>query len=192
MQDDAEAFALLVARWQAPLCRLCARMLGDTHRAEDLTQEAFTKLFASRSRYQPSARFSTYLWQIGLNLCRDELRKRGRNREDSVAPDEVEVLLEESSLSPDAGSSPDTLISAEERALQVQAALAQLPGSYREVLILRHYEGLKFREIAEVLEIPEGTVKSRMVEALNRMASLLHGARAPGCGDRIRDEHFVL
>lgn len=189
---DAEAFALLVSRWRAPVQNLCWRMLGDSHRAEDLTQETFARLFSRRAQYRPAARFSTYLWQIALNLCRDELRRRGRNLEDSFPGEAVEELPRESALGEPESPGPDTQLSEQERAQSVRDALAKLPPLYREVLVLRHYEGLKFREIAAVLEIPEGTVKSRMVEALDRMAALLERS---GGGDPVprRDqESFVL
>lgn len=189
---DAEAFAVLVARWQVPVQNLCWRMLGDRHRAEDLTQETFARLFSRRAQYRPAARFSTYLWQIALNLCRDELRRRGRNREDTFSGEAVEELPRESALAEPEIPGPDAQLSEQERAQSVRDALAQLPPLYREVVVLRHYEGLKFREIAAVLEIPEGTVKSRMVEALDRMAVLLERS---GGGDPVprRDlENFVL
>src|SRR5687768_3488915 len=81
MEDDPQAFARLVERWQGPIQRLCARMLGDAHRAEDLTQEAFVRVFARRKDYEPVSRFSTFLWRIALNLCYDELRKIKRRGE---------------------------------------------------------------------------------------------------------------
>ena len=189
---DAEAFALLVARWQAPVQSLCWRMLGDRHRAEDLTQETFARLFSRRAQYRPAARFSTYLWQIALNLCRDELRRRGRNREDSFPGEAVEELPRESALAEPESPRPDIQLSEQERAQSVRDALAQLSPLYREVLVLRHYEGLKFREIAAVLEIPEGTVKSRMVEALDRMAALLERGGGSDPVPRRDLENFVL
>ena len=83
MEDDPEAFALLVKRWQGPIQNLCTRMLGDAHRGEDLAQEAFAKVFARRKDYVPSSKFSTFLWRVALNLCYDELRRRNRRRETS-------------------------------------------------------------------------------------------------------------
>jgi len=65
MYDDPQAFARLVARWEKPIQRLCARMTGDPHRAEDLTQTAFARVFARRANWEPSGRFSTFLWRIG-------------------------------------------------------------------------------------------------------------------------------
>ena len=72
-QDDPAAFATLMRRWQEPIRRLCERMTGDHHRAEDLAQEAFTRVFARRKDYQPQGKFSTFLWRIALNLCHDDL-----------------------------------------------------------------------------------------------------------------------
>ena len=75
-QDDPRAFAQLVRRWEGHIRDLCARMTGDPHTGEDLTQEAFARVFAKRASYRQSARFSTWLWRIALNVCYDELRRR--------------------------------------------------------------------------------------------------------------------
>src|SRR5213082_1781467 len=83
-QDDESAFAQLVRRWEGPIQRLCLRMTGDLHRGEDLAQEAFSRVFAKRKDYQPSGKFSTWLWRIALNLCYDELRRRQRREETSL------------------------------------------------------------------------------------------------------------
>src|SRR5687767_10792544 len=80
-QDDHHAFARLVACWEQPSFRLCARMLGDTHRGEDLKQEVFVRVFARRMHFSVNGRFSTWLWRIALNLCYDELRRTKRRGE---------------------------------------------------------------------------------------------------------------
>jgi RNA polymerase sigma-70 factor (ECF subfamily) len=170
MDDDPQAFARLVERWQGPIQRLCIKMLGDAHRAEDLTQEAFARVFARRKDYQPAGRFSTFLWRIALNLCYDELRKIKRRGESSLEGS-ADERGETDFMADTAG--PDLQVVADERAEHVRRALLQIPEPYRVVVVLRHYEGLKFREIGEVLDIPEGTVKSRMVEALNQLSRLL-------------------
>lgn len=170
MDDDPQAFARLVERWQGPIQRLCIKMLGDAHRAEDLTQEAFARVFARRKDYQPAGRFSTFLWRIALNLCYDELRKIKRRGESSLEGG-ADERGETDFMADTAG--PDLQVVADERAEHVRRALLQIPEPYRVVVVLRHYEGLKFREIGEVLDIPEGTVKSRMVEALNQLSRLL-------------------
>jgi len=170
MDDDPQAFARLVERWQGPIQRLCIKMLGDAHRAEDLTQEAFARVFARRKDYEPAGRFSTFLWRIALNLCYDELRKIKRRGESSLEGG-ADERGETDFMADTAG--PDLQVVADERAEHVRRALLQIPEPYRVVVVLRHYEGLKFREIGEVLDIPEGTVKSRMVEALNQLSRLL-------------------
>jgi RNA polymerase sigma-70 factor (ECF subfamily) len=172
LQDDPAAFALLVKRWQLPVQRLCERMLADEHRAEDLSQEAFARVFAVRKNYQPASKFSTFLWRITLNLCYDELRHRRRLREIPLEPADSEEapLL---AVLPAREFSPDEQALRNEQAALVRRALLQLADPYRAVVVLRHYEDLKFREIAEVLEIPEGTVKSRMAEAMTQLHQLL-------------------
>ncbi len=171
--DDHAAFAQLVARWEQPIQRLCARMTGDLHRAEDLAQEAFSRVFSRRRDYQPAAKFSTWLWRIAINLCHDELRRRQRRPEHPLEPEGDDGADGAAVQFPGQGLSPAEVVEKLEQAEIVRRALLQLPETYREVVVLRHYEGLKFHEIAEVLGIPEGTVKSRMFEALDRLGGIL-------------------
>jgi RNA polymerase sigma-70 factor (ECF subfamily) len=169
--DDRD-FSLLVERWEKPIWRLCARMIGDVHRAEDLKQEAFSRVFEKRGDYNPAARFSTWLWRIALNLCYDELRRRERRRafviesDGQAATKALEDFVAEGPL-------PDARAAQLEEGQLVRQALLELPEIYRTVLVLRHYEGLKLARIAEVLEVPEGTVNSRMAEALAQLTRLL-------------------
>jgi RNA polymerase sigma-70 factor, ECF subfamily len=173
MQDDAEAFALLVERWEGPIQNLCTRMLGDAHRGEDVAQETFVRVFAKRKEYEARAKFSTFLWRVALNLCYDELRRRDRRRELPL-DGEFDERVEENASD---ALPPDAALARDETAERVRDALMTLPETYRSVLVLRHYEDLKFREIADVLGIPEGTVKSRMAEGLTQLARLLESAR---------------
>ena len=174
-QDDAEAFAHLVNKWQTPIQRLCVRMLGDAHRGEDLAQEAFARLYAKRHDYQPAARFSTYLWRVAMNLCYDELRRLKRRPETSLdaeafdGDESISILDAHASVE----TTPEHELENRERAEIVRHALQKLPEHYRAVVVLRHYQDLKFREIADVLEIPEGTVKSRMAEGLQQLSEIL-------------------
>ncbi len=174
---DAAAFGELVHRWQEPIQRLCTRMTGDLHRGEDLAQEAFLRVFTKRQDYRPQGKFSTWLWQIALNLCRDEARYQRRHPViswESPGADAEAPSVHDPETSQ---ASPDTDVARLEQAEIVRKALSQLDEAYRVVVILRHYEGLRFAEIAEILGIPEGTVKSRMVEALHRLAPHLHHLR---------------
>jgi RNA polymerase sigma-70 factor (ECF subfamily) len=186
-EDDERAFAQLVRRWEGPIQRLCWRMIGDVHRGEDLAQETFARVFAKRKDYQPSGKFSTWLWRIALNLCYDELRRRQRREEsslDGMSGEAVAAL--EAFVAPE--TPPDKSLVDRERSELVRSALMQLSEGYRTVLVLRHYENLKFREIAGVLDVPEGTVKSRMAEALTQMGRLLKPMLAVG-PKRILNKH---
>ena len=170
--DDHAEFGRLVRRWEQPIRRLCVRMTGDTERGEDLKQDTFLRLFERRKDYEPSGRFSTFLWRIALNLCYDELRRRRRSREvlsknlDPAIENDIEECATEA-------PAPDINAAASEEGQLVRQALMRMPDIYRSVLILRHYEGLKLSKIAEILQIPEGTVNSRMAEALARLSRLL-------------------
>lgn len=173
MQDDPHAFAQLVERWQKPIQSLCARMVGNSHQAEDLAQEAFTRIFLRRKDYQVSGKFATFLWRVALNLCYDELRRVNRRHESALIEEDPDGETRATHVPADIAPGPDSALVQNERAEIVRRALLQLAEPYRAVVVLRHYEGLKFREIADVLEIPEGTAKSRMAEALTQLNKLL-------------------
>ncbi len=169
-RNDLDAFAQLASRWQKPIHALCWRMTGDSHLAEDLAQETFSRIFAKRADYRAEARFSTFIWRIALNLCYDELRRRQRHGEVPLPEMETEPGGEKPHATyASEAPGPDAELMVRERADLVRAALLRLSEPCRAVVVLRHYENLKFREIAEVLNIPEGTVKSRMVEALDQL-----------------------
>lgn len=193
--DDHQEFARLLKRWEEPIRRLCARMTGDVHRAEDLKQETFSRLFEKRKQYQPGGRFSTYLWRIALNLCHDELRRRSRRFQLDSADAGNAAEIEECA---DDVPAPDAQVANMEEGEYVRQALLSLPEIYRTVLVLRHYENLKLSEIAEVLDIPKGTVNSRIAEALTRMSRLLeaklakHSEPARASTKPPKSEAFVL
>jgi len=166
MEDDAEAFALLVQRWQEPIFRLCARMVGDASRAEDLTQEIFAKVFTKRREFKPDSKFSTWLWRVALNHCYDELRRLKRRNETSL-DEEVESEFAAVELTPDAQAAID------EECDLVRRGLMRLPEILRTVLALRYCEGLKLREIGEILDLPESTVQSRVALGLAQITRIL-------------------
>ena len=170
--DDHQEFARLVRRWEEPIRRLCSRMTGDPHRGEDLKQDTFVRVFEKRKEYQPNARFSTFLWRVALNLCYDELRRQQRRQEllHQPAAGEPECEFPEPIAEIPA---PDLRAAQLEEGELVRQAVLQLPEIYRTVVILRHYEDLRLAKIAEILEIPEGTVNSRLAEALSRLSRSL-------------------
>ena len=167
-EDHDASFNLLVERWQERIRALCIRMTGDMHTAEDLVQETFARVFEKRKAFRGDSKFSTWLWRIALNQCYDELRRQQRHPH---APDDDyrnSILLQTID-----STTPRVQAQQQEEAELVRDALMELGENYRTVLVLRHYEGLKLREIAEVLEIPEGTVNSRMAEGLVQLSRIL-------------------
>jgi len=171
-ETDFRAFDLLVTRWQDRLRQLCFRMTGDSHAARDMTQETFARLYAKRHHFKQDGPFSAYLRRIAVNLCCDELRRRRRM---TTEPLEGFLMVQAPPLEyPERPElSPDNRLARAEEEDFVRQALAQLPEIYRAVIVLRHYENLKLRQVAEILEIPEGTVNSRMAEALVRLNGML-------------------
>jgi RNA polymerase sigma factor (sigma-70 family) len=167
-EEDHGAFARLVQRWEEPIRRLCVRMTGEVERGEDLKQETFMRLFERRKEYRPISKFSTFLWRVALNRCYDELRRQGRRREFLAEGEQTEAGEAAAE-----GPGPDLEAAVREEGQLVRQAVLGLPEIYRAVILLRHYEDLKLAAIAEILEIPEGTVNSRLAEALTRLSRAL-------------------
>ncbi|SRR6266849_2353624 len=155
-RGDAAAFEELVRRWQAPIARFLARQVGRTELVADLCQEVFLRVFRAGSRYRATGAFSTWLYQIALNVARDAGRRRRQpaplDNHEPAEPGQSEAYSEQREL-----------------AEAVATALAELPAAQREVLVLRHYEGMNFEEIARVLGTPASTLKSRFAAALERL-----------------------
>lgn len=176
-QDDHAAFALLVERWREKIRQLCIRMTGNVHTGDDMAQEVFARVFDKRREFRAASKFSTWLWRIAVNRCHDEMRRPvNRATTESMDDEGSTVVLD---IVADQRTPCESLATQEEAEF-VRRALMQLSEHYRAVLVLRHYEGLKLREIAEVLEVPEGTVSSRMAEALSQLTLLLEPTLAPG------------
>lgn len=169
---DTDSLGTLVLRWQEPLFRFVYRMLPRTEDARDICQETFLRVLKKAHRFQEGSRFSTWMYQIALNLCRDKLRKRKRWKLVMVRDREFDERV----ATPDPAAcadDPARVVQSREESAAVLRALRQLPDEQREVLVLKEFEGLKFREIAELLGCPESTVKSRMYYGLNGMRTAL-------------------
>lgn len=158
---DREAFVILVRRHQNSLVNFFRRM-GDYSDAEDLAQETFVRLFKYRNRYQPTAAFKTFLYLLARRAWIDHVRKQGRRRK-------VHEELAESQM---AETGADTPAFSEAKA-RAQAALNRLPDDMRTVVIMSIYRGFKYREIAQMLKIPLGTVKTRMFYALKKLKEVM-------------------
>lgn len=166
---DVSAFDELVMRWDRKIQGAIYRILGSEEEARDLCQEAFLKAYKALPGFKGEARFSSWLYQIALNLCRDRMRRRkGRT---FVSFDELQNpdLAQRSTLEPSALD----LVEAADLSRAVAAAMATLPADQRQVIVLKEYEGFTFMEIAQVLDLPLSTVKTRLYRGLVQLRERL-------------------
>ncbi len=158
----------------ARVYRLCLRLLGRESDAEDATQEVFLKLFERIESFSGEARFSTWLHRLTVNHCLHRLEREQRRRTAALPDDERDHPL-------DQGASPFDQVSRTEARETLQALLQRLSGEHRAVLVLREIEGLSYQELSTALEIPVGTVMSRLARAREQLVRLAH-TRAPRRG----------
>jgi RNA polymerase sigma-70 factor (ECF subfamily) len=175
---DAAAFEELFKALRGRTFQVARSLVGSREDALDLTQEAFTKLYTARASYDPAQPFLPWFHRILRNACFSFLRKHGRLRARSLQAldeDGDEHVMQLEDPAPPVGNQ---LEAADERQL-FQRALARLAPRDREILALRHYEDLSYKEIATALEIPEGTVMSRLFHARRRLRELLEPVLGP-------------
>ncbi len=165
---DAGAFDQLVVRWDRKIRGAAYRVLGSDDEAREVSQEAFLKAFRNLQTFKREARFSSWLYQIALNLCRDRLRRR-RGRQFVSLDAVAEVVPARLRAEPSALE----LVESRDLARAIAAAVDGLPEEQREVVVLKEYEELTFPEVAEVLGIPVSTVKTRLYRALTQLRSRL-------------------
>lgn len=169
---DAAAFEQLFEALRGRTFQVARSLVGSREDALDLTQEAFTKLYSARASYDPAQPFLPWFHRILRNACFSFMRKHGRLRTKSLQAldeDGEERLMEIEDPGPDVSHA---LEAADERQV-FQRAFARLAPRDREILALRHYEDLSYKEIATALELPEGTVMSRLFHARRRLRELL-------------------
>ena len=157
---EAPAFAELFARYKNPIYGYVRRRVGDPGRAEEITQDVFLALVQRRNGYQVTASFKTYLYRIAMNRIVSEHRKK---KEEDPLPAQLDA----------AGGGDPAVVQ------QVRAALEQLEPQQREIVLLREYQGLSYQEIAEVLKVPIGTVRSRLFRAKMALRDLLEPGGTP-------------
>lgn len=174
---DARAFATLVSRHRQPVFNFILRYVGHRQRAEDLLQETWLKVVRSSSDWEPKARFTTWVYTIARNLCVDSARKEAYRATDSLdAPasaDEGDGRTKGELVADEAGATPDRGAHNARLRPVLERAIASLPAEQREVFLLREYQGIGFKEIAEVTGVNENTVKSRMRYALEGLRKKL-------------------
>ncbi len=160
---DSDALEAIVRRWEAGVGRVLARLTPNSTDVDDLRQEVFLRVLTAASRYRADGQFSAWLYRIVINLARDAARRR-RIRSWLPLGDHQPV---------DRNGAPRQACSQREMTKAIEHALAALPDRMREVLVLKHYAGLTFAEIASALKQPASTIKSRTQSALRRLQAEL-------------------
>jgi len=172
--DDVGVFDVLYERYKRPLLNFIFRIVGQQEVAEEIFQEVFTQVFRRRKSYQPRAKFTTWLYKIAYNLSLKELRRRRRWGDKEVFSEEDEDgKRKEMEQIRDEGKNPEEIFTRAREVELVKSALQKLPEIHRKIVILREYQNLSYSEIAELLGIAEGTVKSRLFRARLALKELL-------------------
>jgi RNA polymerase sigma-70 factor, ECF subfamily len=157
---DTSAQQWLVSHWTPPVFRFCRRMLNNDQDARDAAQDTLVKVLRNLHRYDEARKFSTWVFGIARNTCIDEHRRRKRR-----AYDEPGDIV-------DTRPSPLQNVARTQRADHVTEAMHVLPPMYREILVLFHFEHKKYTEIAEILDLPMGTVMNRIFRARQKLRAL--------------------
>ena len=157
LSGDTSAFGVLILRYRRMVIGIAYRVCGDATLAEDVAQETFIRVWDRLPTYRPKGNFRGWIGRIASNLTIDALRRQ------KPTVDIEKMVLEAPSERPEAAALRS------ERAAAVKAAIARLPEQTRAALVLREYEGFSYREIADGLSIPLGTVKSRLNDARRRL-----------------------
>jgi len=179
-QGDQQALTELIISQQHYVYSIAMSVLKNADDAADLTQEAFIRLFRTLPQYNGESRFTTWLYRLVINLCRDELRRRGRQV--AIVPpatDDEELDALQTIADNDRLIDPAQSLDLSQLRIEVRRALEQLEPHYRLVLTLYYFEDLKYTDIAEILDLPLNTVKSHIRRGKERLAELLRTTEPP-------------
>jgi len=175
---DTESFGVLLHRYRGPLVNYFCRMLHDKSVAEELAQEVFLRVYQTRHRYEPEARFTTWLYRIATNLALNALRDRRRSDAPAeAAGPETEAVKDRI---PDPGPSAEQLVFESERERLVRQAVSGLPENQRAAVILHKYQDVDYRQIARILGTSEAAVKSLLFRAYENLRVRLQPLVAGG------------
>lgn len=164
---DREAFAEVYREYETIVYNLALRMAGDPFDAADLTQEAFLRVYRHLGKFRGRSSLKTWVFRVALNHCRSRLKRRRRPDQLEIGEDEEERQI------PDERRGPEEHALAGDTARQVQRALLRLPVEFREAVVLRDLQELAYDEIAQVLGVRIGTVRSRIARGRQRLREAL-------------------
>ena len=177
IRGDADSFSELVLRWERPIYALAYRTIGREEDARDVCQETFLRAFRALPGFRGQAKFSSWLYRIALNLCRDWIRRERRARV-MQAPEDVDLLEVAAEAGPT--ESIEDLIARRDLGRAVERLMAHLPEEQRTAIILKEYHGLTFQEIADLVGCPLSTVKTRLYQGLSVLRRGLAAERDHG------------
>lgn len=186
VNGSAAPFEELVRRYEGRLYRFIFRMIGDAEEAEDLFQQTCLRAYRKRHTFRKESRFSTWVYTIAANCCRDELRRRGRHPVE--AEEDMEPAARESRFQDSIHAGPDHSAFSREIAMKVEDAMASLNTTQRTLIVLAHFEGLDYQAIADVLGCSMGTVKSGLHRARQNLRVLLEGVDAENADSSVCEE----
>ena len=173
MGGDLDSFNQLVLRWERPIYALAYRVIGREEDARDVAQETFLRAFRALGGFKGQAKFSSWLYRITLNLCRDWIRKERRTPV-SQAPEGIDIVELAGEATP--SETIEQLVGRNQLSRAVSKAMASLPEEQRTAIILKEYHGLTFQEIADMLDCPLSTVKTRLCQGLSVVRKQLEQA----------------
>ncbi len=172
-RGDKQAFGLLVEKYQRKLARLLSRFVRDPAEVEDVTQEAFIKAYRALPKFRGDSAFYTWLYRIGINTAKNYLMAAGRRAPTSTGVDSEEAEnLEEGEQLRDINT-PESLLLSREIGDTVNATMESLPEELRTAIQLREIEGMSYEDIAQIMNCPIGTVRSRIFRAREAIAEQL-------------------
>ncbi len=173
---DLDCFNQLVSRWERPIFALAYRTIGREEEARDVTQEAFLRAYRGLRAFKGEAKFSSWLYRITLNLCRDWIRRERRAPIVAVPEGTDPIDLADAQMMP--SESVEDLVARREMSKAVARAMAELPEEQRTTILLKEFHGLTFQEIADMLGCPLSTVKTRLYQGLSVLRRRLERQQA--------------
>jgi RNA polymerase sigma-70 factor (ECF subfamily) len=173
---NTQVFSRLIDNYKNIVYNLAYRMSNNSQEAEDISQEAFLRAYQSLAHFNPSYKFSTWLYQITLNIIRDKFKRKEIDYVSLDTPVETDDS-EFYSQPADYTHNPEQVIDQQEKAQVIQKAIFSLPLKYREIIVLRHIQDLSYIEIANILKLPQGTVKVRLYRAREQLRKILLNSR---------------
>jgi RNA polymerase sigma-70 factor (ECF subfamily) len=171
-----KAYRELLGRYERPVFSIIYRMIRDREQAEDLAQETFVRVFNHIDRYDPKYKFSSWIFKIATNLTIDHIRRKELNTvsidgsRNATTAEQIEATAI-TIISPD--ENPEELLEAKELGEEIEEAIGRLRPEYRAAILLRHVEGREYQEIAEIMALPLGTVKTYIHRGRNELRDTL-------------------